>query len=143
MCGNSVSKALLAEAKWYPYWDREDGACPACVQQNLLQILLAKGDAALHEAIQAAWPLDAEAAFGVLPTRIRLHADPRFSGKGITIALADAGFYPHPDLDSREIAFVFGPTPPIVLCLYSTLSRRKRRTGPIGTVRAIGSGTAR
>jgi serine protease AprX len=68
------------------------------VQQNLLQTLLAKGDAALHEAIQTVWPLDAEAAFGVLPTRLRLHADPRFSGKGITIALVDAGFYPHPDL---------------------------------------------
>jgi serine protease AprX len=98
VCGNSVSKALLAEASWYPYWDRKDGACPACVQQNLLQTLLAKGDAALHEAIQTTWPLDAEAAFGVLPTRLRLHADPRFSGKGITIALVDAGFYPHPDL---------------------------------------------
>ncbi|MGC2194728.1 MAG: hypothetical protein WA628_08630 [Terriglobales bacterium] len=36
---------MLAEAKWYPYWDREDGACPACVQQNLLRTLLSKGDA--------------------------------------------------------------------------------------------------
>ena len=98
MCGESASEALLAEAKWYPYWDREDGACPACVQQNLLRTLLTKGDAALHEAIQTVWPLDAEAAFGVLPTRLRLHADPRFSGKGVTIALVDAGFYPHPDL---------------------------------------------
>ncbi len=93
-----MSKALLAEVKWYSYWDRADGACPACVQQNLLQTLLAKGDAALHEAIQTAWPLDAEAAFGVLPTSLRLHADPRFCGKGITIALVDAGFYPHSDL---------------------------------------------
>ena len=98
ICGDSTSTALLAEASWYPYWDREDGACPACVQQNLLRTLLSKGDAALHEGIQTAWPLDAEAAFGVLPTRLRLHADPRFSGKGITIALVDAGFYPHPDL---------------------------------------------
>ena len=98
MCGNSESKVVLAEAHWYPFWNRDDDACPACVQQNLLRTLLAKGDAALHEAIQTAWPLDAEAAFGVLPTRIRLHADPRFSGKGITIALVDAGFYPHPDL---------------------------------------------
>ena len=98
VCGESASEALLAEAKWYPNWDREDGACPACVQQNLLRTLLTKGDAALHEAIQTAWPLDAEAAFGVLPTRLRLHADPRFSGKGMTIALVDAGFYPHPDL---------------------------------------------
>lgn len=99
MCGDSASATLLAEAKWYPYWDREGGACPACVQQNLLRTLLSKGDAALHEALQAAWPLDAEgAAFGVLPTRLRLDADPRFSGKGITIALVNAGFYPHPDL---------------------------------------------
>jgi serine protease AprX len=98
VCGNFADKAVLAEAHWYPYWDREDGACPACVQENLLRTLLAKGDAALHEAIQTAWPLDAEAAFGVLPTRLRLHADPRFSGQGVTIALVDSGFYPHPDL---------------------------------------------
>src|SRR5713226_6382746 len=98
VCGVASSKAVLAEAHWYPFWDREDAGCPACVQQNLLRTLLAQGDAALHEAIQTAWPLDAEAAFGVLPTRLRLHADPQFSGKGITVALVDAGFYPHPDL---------------------------------------------
>ncbi len=98
VCGVASSKAVLAEAHWYPSWDREDGACPACVQQNLLRTLLAKGDAALHEAIQTPWPLDAEAAFGVLPTRLRLHADARFSGKGITLAMVDSGFYPHPDL---------------------------------------------
>lgn len=83
---------MLAEAHWYPFWNREDGACPGCVQQNLLQTLLSRGDPALHEAIQTKWPLDAEAAFGALPTRLRLHADPRFSGKGVTIALVDAGF---------------------------------------------------
>jgi serine protease AprX len=98
VCGADSSRIVLAEARWYPFWDREDGGCPACVQQNLLRTLLAKGDAALHEAIQTAWPLDAEAAFGVLPTRLRLHADARFSGKGITLALVDSGFYPHPDL---------------------------------------------
>jgi serine protease AprX len=98
VCGNPSSKDLLAQAQWYPFWDREDGACSACVQENLLRTLLAKGDAALHEAIQTVWPLDAEAAFGILPTRLRLHADPRFSGQGVTIAMVDSGFYPHPDL---------------------------------------------
>ncbi len=112
MCGNFAAKALLAEAHWYPYWDRKDGACPACVQENLLRILLAKGDAALHQAIQTAWPLDAEAAFGVLPTRLRLHADPRFSGQGVTLALVDSGFCPHPDL-VRPLAF--GLTQPMTL----------------------------
>ena len=97
-CGNLFALDILAEARLYPFWTRADGGCPACVQQNLLRTLLSKGDAALHEAIQTAWPLDAEAAFGVLPTRLRLHADPRFSGQGVTVALVDSGFYPHPDL---------------------------------------------
>jgi len=98
VCGKSFEKALLAEAKWYPYWEQEDGACPACVQENLLRILLAHGDESLHLAVQTIWPLDAQAVFGVLPTRLRLHADPRFSGQRVTIALLDSGFYPHPDL---------------------------------------------
>ncbi len=97
-CGKAVDKVLLAEAHWYPFWTREGGGCPACVQENLLRTLLAKGEPALYELIQAAWPLDAEAAFGVLPTRLRLRADPRFNGRGVTMALVDSGFYPHPDL---------------------------------------------
>ncbi|RME84127.1 MAG: glycosyltransferase, partial [Caldilineae bacterium] len=110
MCGRITTKDELAEAGWlapdvlvrlarrHPHWKREDGACPACVQQVLLQTLLDRGDAALHDGIQAAWPLDARAAFGVLPTPLRLHADPRYTGKGITLALVDSAFYPHPDL---------------------------------------------
>ena len=89
---------MLAEARWYPHWQRPDGACPACVQQSLLRTLLEKGEAALHASIQHVWPLDAEAAFGALPTPLRLHADPRFTARGVTIALLDSAFYPHPDL---------------------------------------------
>ncbi|HVZ16115.1 MAG TPA: S8 family serine peptidase, partial [Terriglobales bacterium] len=81
-----------------PNWRRADGACPACVQQSLLQVLLERGDEALHHSIQNVWPLDAEAAFGALPTPLRMHADPRFHGKGVKIAFIDSGFYPHPDL---------------------------------------------
>ncbi len=29
---------------------------------------------------------------------LRMHADPRFTGTGVTIAQVDSGFYPHPDL---------------------------------------------
>jgi serine protease AprX len=36
--------------------------------------------------------------FALLPIPLRLNADPRFRGKGITIAFIDSGFYPHPDL---------------------------------------------
>ena len=45
--------------------------------------------------------------FGVIPTPIRLNANPEYTGKGVTIAFLDSGFYPHPDLltpQSRIIA---------------------------------------
>ena len=34
----------------------------------------------------------------VLSTPLRLDADDRFTGRGITVAFLDSGFYPHPDL---------------------------------------------
>ncbi|HEU5101592.1 MAG TPA: S8 family serine peptidase [Roseiflexaceae bacterium] len=110
LCGASTSFDDLTEANWLdpqvvariaernPGWQRSSGACPACIQQVLLQALLEKGDAALHNGIQSVWPLDAEAAFGAIPTPLRMHADPRFAGRGVTIALLDSGFSPHPDL---------------------------------------------
>ena len=36
--------------------------------------------------------------FGVIPTTVRLNANPEYTGKGVTIAFLDSGFYPHPDL---------------------------------------------
>jgi serine protease AprX len=52
----------------------------------------------MQSSIRQVWPIDVDAAFGALPTPLRLHADPRFTGRGVTIAHIDAGFYPHPDL---------------------------------------------
>ena len=37
----------------------------------------------------------------MIPTAARLNADPRYTGKGVTIAFLDSGFYPHPDLIRR------------------------------------------
>jgi serine protease AprX len=110
LCARLTPSSDLGEALWaapevteriagrHPGWTRKDGACPACVQQALLELLLARGEEALREGVQKAWPLDAEAAFGALPTPLRLHAHPRYRGAGVTIALVDAAFHPHPDL---------------------------------------------
>ena len=46
--------------------------------------------------------------FAVIPTHVRLNADPRYKGKGVTLAFLDSGFYPHPDLllpNNRVIAY--------------------------------------
>lgn len=109
-CGRSTTAVALSETNWlepvtlaqlaaaHPRWQQENGACPACVQEALLYTLLSHGDAALHDQIQRVWPLDTAAAFGAIPTPLRLHADPRFTGRGVTMAILDSGFYPHPDL---------------------------------------------
>lgn len=43
--------------------------------------------------------------FGVIPTAVRLNANPEYTGKGVTIAFLDSGFYPHPDLVDRVVAY--------------------------------------
>jgi serine protease AprX len=46
--------------------------------------------------------------FGVVPTAVRLNADTNYTGRGVTIAFLDSGFYPHPDLvepQSRILAY--------------------------------------
>jgi serine protease AprX len=110
VCGTPTAPDELAEAGWVSPetasrlaerrvgWQRSDGACAACVQDALLSLLREKGERVLGRVIQDVWPLDAEAAFGALPTPLRMRADPRYTGRGVTIAMVDAGFYPHPDL---------------------------------------------
>ncbi|MBA3322899.1 MAG: S8 family serine peptidase, partial [Pyrinomonadaceae bacterium] len=60
------------------------GRCVRLFQRALVQL---KSDAAVYEQ-----------RGGVLPTPLRLGADPRFAGRGVTIAFLDSGFYRHPDL---------------------------------------------
>ena len=109
-CGRVTTEQGLAESHWANEavinqlregradWLPEAGACVACVQEALLLLLITQGDAAFFESVQSVWPLDAAAAFGALPTPLRMRADPRYTGKGVTVALLDSGFYPHPDL---------------------------------------------
>jgi serine protease AprX len=135
LCGGPSTQAELAEYQWlprkdldrlardHPGWRRADGACPACVQQSLLETLLEEGEEALHNGVQKAWPLDAGAAFGALPTPLRLHAHPRYTGAGVTVALVDAAFYPHPDLvrpRNRIRAWVDASREPVRVLRFGT-----------------------
>ena len=43
-----------------------------------------------------------EVSIEVPPTPLRVGADERFTGRGVTIAFLDSGFYPHPDLTQPE-----------------------------------------
>lgn len=52
----------------------------------------------------------AQNRFAVIPTAEKLNADKRFSGRGVTIAFLDSGFYPHEDFADRVVVFhdIFG-----------------------------------
>lgn len=43
--------------------------------------------------------------YAVIPTVKKLKADPSLTGRGVTIAFLDSGFFPHPDFARRVIAF--------------------------------------
>lgn len=56
--------------------------------------------------------------FAVIPTAARLNAHPDYTGRGVTIAFLDSGFYPHPDLESRIICYrdISGERPQLNAC---------------------------
>jgi serine protease AprX len=43
--------------------------------------------------------------FAVVPTAVRFDAAAEFTGKGVTIAFLDSGFYPHPDIANRIASY--------------------------------------
>ena len=71
-----------------PGWRAEDGLCQACLD-------LFRG---ARDRFHANPDIFRDGEYRILPTPLRVGADERFSGRGVTIAFLDAGFYPHPDL---------------------------------------------
>jgi serine protease AprX len=82
-----------------PWWRPELGACRRCASR--LREARVKALAHFPQFARGAWP--------ILPTALRLGASEDYSGRGVTIAFLDAGFYAHPDLvepRDRILAYV-------------------------------------
>ncbi|HKE00931.1 MAG TPA: S8 family serine peptidase [Planctomycetota bacterium] len=80
----------------HPAWSREDGACPRCVARALEEI---GGDDG------APYGRGGE----ILSIGARLHAEPTFAGRGVTVAFLDSDFVLHPELARprrRVVAYV-------------------------------------
>jgi serine protease AprX len=61
------------------------------------------------EQLSHCFPIYTEKDYEVIPTPLKLNADMRYTGKGVTIAFIDSGFYPHPDITqptNRVLAYV-------------------------------------
>lgn len=83
----------------HPTWSEGDGICGRCIDYyNTLVIL---GQQPLP-GIGPHFPIKSADDYVILPTALRLDADPRFSGEGVTICFIDSGFYLHPDLTHNK-----------------------------------------
>ena len=79
----------------FPEWSVNDGACSRCVDFFHSEIVMKQQ---ILPSIGPHFSIKTMDDFIVIPTGLRLNADPRFTGKGVTICFIDSGFYPHPDL---------------------------------------------
>jgi serine protease AprX len=93
--GAGEKHALAKLQELHPSWSQESGLCERCLYLNEFDTIeehftsLARG---------TFFRLRMKNEFALLPTPLRLNADPRFKGRGVTIAFLDSGFHPHPDL---------------------------------------------
>lgn len=83
----------------YPTWIEGDGVCDRCenryLQEALRQLARENVWGELNEYREIVY--DDNLAH-IIPTPERVHANPLYTGRGVTIAFIDSGFYPHPDL---------------------------------------------
>ena len=92
-------EALLLAVANNPWWRPQSGLCDEC----------AGGLERALEYVRAHAPQLAHGGVPILPTPVRLSAPAELSGRGVTIAFLDSGFYAHPDVvrpRSRVLAYV-------------------------------------
>lgn len=85
---NPESTLLFLIQSNEPGWQPEQGICQPCFD-------LFRG---AHDRLKANPKVFHNHRYQILPTPLRVGADERFTGRGVTIAFLDSGFYPHPDL---------------------------------------------
>jgi serine protease AprX len=70
------------------HWEARLGLCQSCF--DLFRAAL--------DRTQTSDKIFRDGGYQILPTPLRVGADERFTGRGVTVAFLDSGFYPHPDL---------------------------------------------
>ena len=110
LCGDQVDKLVyryhidnekfvLEKIKDHnPDWTVNDGACSRCVDYYHTEVVMQQR---MLPEVGPYFPVKSADDFIILPTPLRLDADARFKGKGVTICFIDSGFYPHPDLTAH------------------------------------------
>ena len=83
----------------HPAWTEQDGLCSRCVDYYHTEIIL---EQRILPEVGPHFPIKSADDFNIIPTGLRMDANPRYTGKGVTICFIDSGFYPHPDLTATK-----------------------------------------
>ena len=123
LCGEQVDARLLSKSRElrlpiiqfisqrHPAWQLEQGSCPACALAYAKSFADQRSNVALQTTTEppTTFPYYHPAEETVLAQSERLPDYPMFSGRGLTIAFLDSGYFPHPDL--TELPFWPGAAP--------------------------------
>lgn len=125
----------------HPTWGRTDGTCPRCIQQFRRRAASeAEPDVPL---LIEDHPIYSRPDLFVLPTPLRLHANPHYTGRGVTICFLDSGFYQHPALtqpSNRIVEMVDASTDDVVTGADFSEPRPESWHGLMTSAVAAGSG---
>jgi serine protease AprX len=83
--GEPIAALVAANA---PGWRPHQGLCRRCAERF----------AEAHERLRIRYPGFGHREYKILPTPLRLGASSQYTGRGVTVAFLDSGFYAHPDL---------------------------------------------
>lgn len=122
-----------------PGWTLEDGACSRCVDYYQTEIIMQQR---MLPEVGPYFPVKSADDFIILPTGLRLDADVRYTGKGVTICFIDSGFYLHPDLTGycNRVKKIIDITDPKKTPAYFTVPHPESWHGTMTSVVGAGDG---
>lgn len=122
-----------------PGWAEKDGICSRCIDYYNTEIIR---EQRLLPEIGPFFPVKSADDFVILPTALRVDANPKYSGKGITICFIDSGFYLHPDLvkNKNRIKKLVDITKPRTAVKYFSQPHKESWHGTMTSVVCAGDG---
>ncbi len=133
----------------HPSWSIYQGMCERCLYLNEFESVEdhflpdpGLGGTAPTALRSSLFRARVKNEFALLPLPLRLNADPRFRGTGVTMAFIDSGFYPHPDLikPTNRIKQIVDVTDQNVPPRYFREPHKESWHGTMTAVTAAGNG---
>jgi len=122
-----------------PSWTEQDGICSRCIDYYNIEIIR---EQKLLPEIGPFFSVKSADDFVVLPTALRVDANPKYTGKGVTICFIDSGFYLHPDLvkNKNRVKKIVDITKPRTAVKYFSQPHNESWHGTMTSVVCAGDG---